>query len=359
MSSPCRREAGLVSRSFGAEMIVYDERTNQAHHLSEDAVVVWECCDGVRSPDAIAEECGLTVERVAAAVTELDRCDLLEDGGRWGELFDRRGLLVRAAVLSVPLITSAAIYPALAHASTGPGSMFTLTATISPLSEPISVAFSPDGLLLAVANQRGGSVTVYPVTPGSPDTVSTTATATITGLIGPNSVAFSPDGKLLAVADVDGPVTVYPVTLGSTDTVSTTAVATITSLSEPFSVAFSPDGKLLAVADIDGSVPVYPVTLGSTDTVSTTAVATITGLNDPLSVAFSPDGLLLAVANSGGSVTVYPVTLGSTDTVSTTAVATITTGLNEPASVAFSPDGSLLAVANYTSSGPVNVYLRS
>ena len=110
---PCKRWDGLISEPVGAELVVYDEVTQRAHALSEDVAVVWRACDGRRSVEAIASESGLPVERVSVVVAELDGCDLLEGGaeGRelWGALLDRRGLLVRGAVLSVPLITTGSV----------------------------------------------------------------------------------------------------------------------------------------------------------------------------------------------------------------------------------------------------------
>jgi WD40 repeat protein len=93
------------------------------------------------------------------------------------------------------------------------------------------------------------------------------------------SVAFSPDGKLLATSDVVGQIRVWQVVdgqqlltfQGHTNWVS--------------SIAFSPDGQLLAVSgSSDPTVKLWEVSTGQ-------CVRTLQGHSNWVSsVAFSPDG---------------------------------------------------------------------
>ena len=79
-------------------------------------------------------------------------------------------------------------------------------------------------------------------------------TCTITGHAGPiTSVAFSPDGTLLASASADRTVRLWAIHAGTGAPVQTlrSHAAAVTS------VAFSPDGTLLASASFDGTVKLW------------------------------------------------------------------------------------------------------
>jgi 6-phosphogluconolactonase (cycloisomerase 2 family) len=120
---------------------------------------------------------------------------------------------------------------------------------------PGSVAFSPSGRLLAVANYLANTVWVLSVAadgaiaraPGSP---------VGTGGSSPESVAFSPSGRLLAAADQNvGALSLFSVgRRGRLRRVSGSPFATrVSPVSAPISIAFSPSGRLLAAADFAAS----------------------------------------------------------------------------------------------------------
>jgi len=104
--------------------------------------------------------------------------------------------------------------------------------------------------------------------------------------LGPFSVAFSPDGGLLATANGNGPgVSVFAVNQ-TTGTLTAVAGSPFTTGPEPFSVAFSPVGGLLATANYgDSTVSVFAVnqTTGALTAVSGSPFTTGA---DPVSVAF-------------------------------------------------------------------------
>src|SRR5581483_7353578 len=129
------------------------------------------------------------------------------------------------------------------------------------------------------------------------------------------SLAFSPDGQLLAASDKTegsaiGHTLVSPIAMLATWNVQTGAAA-----AEPAEldagagmngadvVAFSPDSKLLAVSLLTGGVRIFDPANGET----------LRTLPDPgdqtISLAFAPKGRLLAAGTEGGTVEMWdPVT---------------------------------------------------
>ena len=205
---------------------------------------------------------------------------------------------------------------------------------------PGSVAFSPSGALLAVANLDASSVSVFSV--GSGGALTQVAGSPFATGTAPESVAFSPSGALLAVANASAN-TVSVFSVGSGGALTQVAGSPFATGTEPSSVAFSPSGALLATANFDANtVSVFSVGSGGALTqVAGSPFATGTG---PESVAFSPSGALLAIANIDSN-TVSVFSVGSGGALTQVAGSPFATG-TAPLSVAFSPSGALLAVAN-------------
>ncbi len=205
-----------------------------------------------------------------------------------------------------------------------------------------SVAFSPDGAILAVG--RGdpwvgpGSLQLYDSGTGEllsefyPE-VHPLCCEMVTVF----ALTFSPDGTLLATANGDGTATLWEVATGEEHAILEPDGGWVGS------VAFSPDGSLLATggawsdcdygeicAPDEGEMRLWDVATGE-------QLALVTGpLGGVSSVAFSPDGRIIAFAGGyeDGTVSLWDTNTGQTLAVLERSYVT---------SVVFSADGTMLA----------------
>ena len=186
-----------------------------------------------------------------------------------------------------------------------------------------SVAFSPDGKLLAAAGgnpSQFGEVKIFNIADGKE----------IASIRGHRdnifSLAFSPDGKMMATCSYDKMIKLWDVATGKelknlkdhTDAV--------------FAVAFSPDGKKLASAAADRNVKIWDVATGER----------LYTLNDSLdavnTIAFHPSGKFLAGAGADRIIHVWEI--GEKDGKQVRSLISHEDAINV---IAYSPDGKILA----------------
>ena len=184
---------------------------------------------------------------------------------------------------------------------------------------PLSVAFSPDGHLLASGDTHG-TIRFWD-----------TATGKLRRQIRQEgqpaqSVAFSPDGKRLATGSMHGTVGLWDVATGKDLRPQRGHQSFV------WALAVAPDGRLLASASWDRSIRLWEPATGK-------EVRVLTGHEGPVcGIAFAPDGKLLASGSHDQTIRLWGPATGKE-------LRRLVGHDKEVNAVAFSPDGRRLASA--------------
>ena len=181
----------------------------------------------------------------------------------------------------------------------------------------VSVAFSPDGKLLAMGDTNG-EIRLRQVADGKQLFICLGHTNWVT------SLAFSSDGSTLASSSTDYTVKLWDVSTGQ-------CLQTLQGHDDNvWSVAFSPDAKMLASGSDDQTVRLWSVSTG-------VCKRTFQGhSNWVLSVAFSPDGQKLVSGSEDHTIRLWEVNTGQ-------ALRTFQGHSDGIRSITLSPDGQMLA----------------
>ncbi|MBN2006791.1 MAG: WD40 repeat domain-containing protein [Anaerolineae bacterium] len=218
------------------------------------------------------------------------------------------------------------------------------------------IAFSPDGTILASGDNHG-YVKLWqldrntPSPDGAPSDDGTTLRETLKMRTNIFSIAFSPDGTMLAAGDGYGTVSLWRVNYtlleenappGTAQVKKSTLLCELEKHSLPVSsIAFSPDSKMLASGSWDGVINLWEISDNAPTVEGSILRHTLqVGPGYVFDIAFSPNGELLASGSANNNVMLWRVYDGKL-------WLELKGHSQYVESVAFSPDGTMLASGDW------------
>ena len=261
----------------------------------------WETATGrllrtviVKQPGTVAS-LALSPDQSLLVTTSLEEVEDLPDNVRLWNLAD--GKLVRGLKAHVSKVYSCALHPQGRYLASGgkkvvvwdldsDGSYRTLNDSLKTEKKVKSIAFSPDGLLLAFSSENGHAY-VY-------DFPSLTLKYALASGSEAWCVAFSPDGKKLATGNSDGEVIICDAHSGHIE------LALKGHLGGVRSVAYAHGGRTIATGSDDLTIKLWEPLTGQ-------EFCSLAGHRDGIyAVTFSPDDQWLASCSHDGAVKLWP-----------------------------------------------------
>ncbi|MEC4984371.1 MAG: NB-ARC domain-containing protein [Oscillatoria sp. PMC 1068.18] len=185
-----------------------------------------------------------------------------------------------------------------------------------------SLAFSPDGNILAVGDSNG-QVRLLRVEDGQSIAIFNERHTWWTV-----SLAFSPDGEKLVSSSLDKTIKIWSVNTGQCLKTITGHTAWV------WSVVFSPDSKFIASGSDDTTIKLWSADTGE-------EIRTLVGHSSKvLSVAFSPNSQIIASGSADQTIKLWNLETGE-------CLKTLTGHNNAIWTVTFSPDGQIIASCGY------------
>lgn len=217
-------------------------------------------------------------------------------------------------------------------------------ASVSGIANPDSLAISPDGGSLYVAQSGGSPRQIQQFDVGSDGKLSAKSPATVVAGVaeGMNAIAVNPRQNAVYATSY-GTNSVLQFAIGAGGTLSYMSTPSVAAGTSPQELALTPDGRNLYVGNF-GSSTISQYSVAEDGSLSPKSPATVAAAGNPSDVAVSPDGKsFYSVQPSSNLVLMYDIAADGTLAPKATASVAAASG---PRSMVVSPDGAHAYVAS-------------